>query len=332
MADPITISLGCMLYDHTEALLGGGVDVAGVELRAEPSHDVADLFRRVVERRGPDVAELGFTFLLRSMDLDDPPLVGIPVFMMRKFQHSVIYVNEASGITAPADLAGATIGEFAVYGHDMGIWPKGILADEHGFAPERSRWLIGGTDEPMAPMDFVPQRHPDSVDVRHIGGGAALGPMLEEGRIDALISAVPPAAVLRGDRGVRRLFADADEREADYHRRTGIFPIMHVVVVRRDLLDANPGLATALYRAFGESKAVAEQAYRAGRTAEPSAPWHFAQLLDRRGVLVDDGRHEHGIAANRAAIDTFLRYHHEQGLSDRRLRCEDVFAAELLDT
>lgn len=329
MSDPMPISVSCLLYDHTAALLEGRTDVEGVELRTETSHDVADLFRRMVERRELDVAELGFTFLLRSMDLEDPPFVGIPVFLMRKFQHSVIYVNAASGITEPSDLAGATIGEFAVYGHDMGIWPKGILADEHGFAPELSRWLVGGTNEPMAPMDFVPQRHPDGVHVRHIGGSAALGPMLEAGEIDALISADPPAAVLRGDPRVRPLFADADELEADYHRRTGIFPMMHLVVARRELIAANPGLATAIYRAFAASKSLAEEAYRANRVPEARTPW-FTQLLDHDGRLADDGRNDCGIAANRAAVDTFLRYHHEQGLSNRRLRCEDVFATELL--
>ncbi len=331
MAVQPTLSMSCLLYDHTAALLDGRVDVDGVRLRAEPSRDVADLFRRTMQRRELDVAELGFTFLLRSMDLDEPPFVGIPVFLMRRFQHSVIYVSEASGITEPSGLAGATIGEFAIYGHDMGVWPKGILADEHGFVPERSRWLLGGTNEPMAPMDFVPQRHPDSVDVRHIGSGDALGPMLEQGRIDALISADPPAAVLRGTPGVRRLFADADDREADYHRRTGIFPIMHLVVARRELVDANPGLATAVYRAFDASKALGEQTYRTQQAPEPPTPW-FSQLADRDGHLVEDGRTAYGIAANRAAIDAFLRYHHEQGLSSRRLRCEDVFAAELLGT
>ncbi|PRY39653.1 4,5-dihydroxyphthalate decarboxylase [Umezawaea tangerina] len=332
MADPITISASCMRYDHTAALLDGEVDVPGFALRTETSDDVADLFRRVVERREFDVAELGFTFLLRTMDLDDPPFVGIPVFMMRKFQHSVVYVNEASGITGPADLAGATIGEFAVYGHDMGIWPKGILADEFGFAPERCRWLVGGTNEPMGPMDFVPPRHPDAVDVHHVGDGEALGPMLEAGKIDALISAVAPEAVHREGSGVRRLFADADEREADYHRRTGIFPIMHVVVARRELVEANPGLATAVHRAFGASKALAERAYREGRTPDPAAPWYFPQMLDRDGRLFEDGRDDYGMAANRAAVDAFLRYHHEQGLSDRLLRSEDVFAAELMGT
>ncbi|MFC5064879.1 4,5-dihydroxyphthalate decarboxylase [Actinomycetospora atypica] len=332
MVDAPTISLSCMLYDHTEALLQGRVHVDGVRLRTKTCDDVGSLFRRQVERREFDVAELGLTFLLRTMDLDDPPFVGIPVFLMRRFQHSVIYVSEASGIVEPADLAGATIGEFALYGHDMGVWPKGILADEHGFDPARSRWLIGGTSEPMAPMDFVPARHPDTVDVRHLGAGQALGPMLEAGEIDALISAVPPAAVLQGTPGARRLFPDAAEREAEYHHRTGIFPMMHVLVARRDLAEANPGLATAIYRAFVASRSLAEGEYRAGsRTGGPPTPW-YPQLLDDHGRLVEDGRGEHGIAANRAAIDAFLRYHHEQGLSDRRLRIEDVFAAELLDT
>ena len=104
------------------------------------------LFRRTVFHREFDVAESSLTFLARTVDFEDPTFVGIPVFLMRKFQHSVIYVSEASGITEPAELTGRTIGEFAVYGHDMGVWPKSILGDEFGFEPERHRWLIGETD------------------------------------------------------------------------------------------------------------------------------------------------------------------------------------------
>ena len=156
-----------------------------------------------------DVSELGMTYFLRTFKGTESPFVAIPVFPNRAFRHSAIYVNKASGIEKPEDLNGKTIGELALYSHDAGIIPKGILMDEYGFKPETCRWIIGGLDWPMKPIDFVPDTHPSDVQVSRIPEGKELGAMLEAGEIDALISADNPkwhpGTLLQGGSAFSRL-------------------------------------------------------------------------------------------------------------------------------
>ncbi|MFG1643417.1 4,5-dihydroxyphthalate decarboxylase [Amycolatopsis sp. NPDC049252] len=331
MPAPRTISLGCSRYDHTDALLQGAIPVGEFTMRPEPSTDIAELFERVMRGQEFDVAELGFTFFARSMDLRDPPFYALPVFLLRKFQHSTTFINSASGIRTPSDLAGKTVGEFALFGHDMGVWPKGIFRDDYGLDPAECKWIVGGVTRPMPPLDFVPLRRPPGVSVEAVPVDGALGPMLESGEVSALISAQPPEGISTGSSLVRRLFPDYRVVEADYHARTGIFPIMHLVVAKRELIDHHPGLARALFTAFDGAKAAAIARYRAEEPAPEGGPW-FTQLLDADGRLADDGRWNYGVSANRNAVDTFLRYHFEQGLSDRLLTSDDIYPAELLDT
>ncbi|MFD0561581.1 hypothetical protein ACFQ2M_05775 [Kitasatospora saccharophila] len=217
------LSVGVYAYEHTQALFDGRVGVDGVDAVFETAPLVSDVFRRATEGHY-DVAEFGLTYFLRTFDLDDPPFLALPVLPNRNFRHSAIFVNTASGIEGPQDLAGRTVGEFALYGHDAGIWPKGILADEYGVTPDQCRWVIGGTNHPLPAFDWVPQPVPDGVDVRRAEDGRTLGAMLESGEIDALISVDVPQAVLDGSPRVARLFPDYEAVERDYYRRTGIFP------------------------------------------------------------------------------------------------------------
>ena len=286
----------------------------------------------MVRHRAYDVSELGLTFYLRTLEMEDPPFIAIPVFPNRFFRHSAIFVNKASGIEKPEDLAGKTIGEFGVYGHDAGVWPKGILSDEFGVTPDRSRWIIGATDWYMPPFDFIPQTHPANVDVSPVPEGKALGPMLEAGEIDALISAVTPNCVLDHSQKVGRLFPDYEAVERDYYRRTGIFPIMHTVVIRRDLVAREPGLARAIYRGFVDAKDAAMGRYRKGmmeQSLDIMVPW-FSELLDENSRLFPDDWWPYGVEANRRVIGTYLRYFFEQGLSKRRMTCEDIFLPEFI--
>lgn len=320
-------------YDRTRALSDGTVRIPGVELVHASDVIVSDIFERMVRGREFDVSELGLTFYLRTLDLDDPPFVALPIFPNRFFRHSAVFVNKASGIARPADLAGKTVGELLTYGHDAGVWAKGIFADEYGFDPSLSTWVIGGTLRPQAPHDFIPQPHPAGVRVR-AETGASLDALLERGEIDALFSAIVPPSVTNGSPRVGRLFEDYEAVERNYYARTKIFPIMHAVVMRRELYERNRELPAALYRAFCEAKDAAVEQYRRGAAfhhAPVMVPW-FSALVAKNHELLGDDWWPYGVAANRGALETFLRYHHEQGLSKRRLTCEDLFVPELLDT
>lgn len=236
-------------------------------------------------------------------------------------------------MTVDKDLAGRTIGEFALYGHDAGVWPKGILSDEYGVRPESCRWVIGGTDHPIPAFTWIPQPVPDGVDVRHAPDGVSLASMLEAGQIDALISVDVPQAVLTGSARIARLFPDYESVERDYYRRTGIFPPSHVIAIRRELAG-QPGLAAALYRAYSQAKELVQRAYTDDAAKQhPSVitPW-FSKLFAENRALLGQDWWPYGPKRNRTAVETYLRYHHEQGLSQRRLSSEDIFVPELPDS
>ena len=321
-------------YDRTRALADGSVRIDGVDATFHSGRIVTEIFEAMITERKYDVSELGMTYFLRTIEDRDPPYLALPVFPVRSFRHGAIYINKASGITRPEDLNGKTIGELAVYGHDAGTMPKGMLSDEHGFRPETCRWIVGGIDFPIRPVTYIPQSHPDDVEVVRAPDGADLGKMLEAGEIDALISADIPECVLRKSPKVGRLFEDYETVERDYYRRTGIFPIMHTVVVKAELVRNHPEIVDALYRGFCDAKQVQVDQLVKGMTfnnMQTMIPWLTPLIGANREVLGDDWW-PYGIAANRAALDAVLRYHHEQGLTKRRFRIEDIFAPSLLGT
>ncbi|MFF7604503.1 4,5-dihydroxyphthalate decarboxylase [Streptomyces parvulus] len=330
MSTPLRVA--SYTYEHTEALFDGRVPIEGAEAVFETAPLVSDIFRRTVEGRY-DVAEYGLTYFLRTFDLDESPFLALPVFPNRNFRHSSVFVNTAAGIEKPQDLAGRTIGEFAMFGHDPGVWIKGIFSDEFGLTPDRSRWVVGGTDHPVPAFDWVPQPVPDGIDVRHAADGATLGAMLESGEIDALISVDVPQALLGGSKRIARLFPDYERVERDYYRRTGIFPAMHVVAVPRKLAERDD-LMAAVYRAFHQAKEMAQQKYRDGARKQHMGvvtPWFSRHFEENRALLGEDWW-PYGLAANRTMLDTFLRYHYEQGLSKHLLTSEDIIVPALLDT
>ena len=321
-------------YDRTRALADGTVKIDGVDASFHSARIVTEIFEGMIRQRKFGVSELGMTYFLRTIDADDPPFIAIPVFPNRAFRHSAIYINKASGIQKPEDLAGKTIGELAVYGHDAGVMPKGMLSDEYGFKPEQCRWVIGGLDWPLKPIDFIPHTHPANVEVTDVPKGKELGAMLEAGEIDALISADVPKCILENSPKVTRLFPDYTSVERDYYKRTGIFPIMHTVVIRRDLLAQHPTLARSVYQGFCEAKNIAVEQYKKGlifNNMGTMVPWFSELITEDRRVLGDDWW-PYGMEANRKAIDAYLRYHFEQGLSKRQFTCEDIFVRELLAT
>ncbi len=321
-------------YDRTRALADGTVKIDGVDARFHTARIVPEIFGSMIRDRAYDVSELGLTYFLRTMDFDDPPFLAIPVFPNRAFRHSAVYVNKASGIRRPEDLAGKTVGELALYGHDAGVMPKGMLSEEYGVTPDQCRWIIGGIDFPMKPIDYVPQPHPGNVEVMWAAEGADLGEMLESGEIDALISADIPKCVLQKSPKVGQLFEQFAATERDYYRRTGIFPIMHTVVVKKQLVIERPDIVKAVYEGFCEAKDAMTGQLVHGMTFNNMAtmvPW-LSKLIGENRELLGDDWWPYGLEANRKALDTYLRYHFEQGLSKRRMTCEDIFVPALLAT
>lgn len=321
-------------YDRAAGLRDGSVRIEGVEATIHSGRIVTDIFKAMVADRAYDVSELGLTYFLRTFEVDEPPFLLIPVFPVRVFRHSAIYVNKAAGIARPEDLNGKRIGELALYGHDAGVMPKGALMDEFGFRPETCRWVIGAIDFPLTDLGWIAQPHPPQVDVARAGPNEDLGEMLERGELDALISADVPKAVLKGSPKVGRLFEDYEAVERDYYRRTGVFPIMHAVAVKRAFALEQPEALQAVYRAFCAAKDAAEQALTKGMTFNNMTvmvPW-LSELVSENLALLGRDWWPYGISANRKSLDAYLRYHFEQGLSTRRLTIEEIFVPSLLNT
>jgi len=331
MAD-LKLKLALWNYDRTRALVDGSVKPEGITVQFESAQQVGMIMERMVRDRGYDVAELGFTYYLRTLELAGAPFIAIPVFPNRIFRHAAIFVNTNRGINRPQDLAGRKVGELHRYGHDAGIWSKGILSDEYGVAPKSMVHYVGGMDGPNEGLDWAPFDPPAGVQIQQIGPGQGLGAMLDSGEIDALFSAWLPPSFMKGSKNVARLFPDFEAVERDWFARTRVFPIMHTVVIRRDLYEKNRWMAKSLMQAFEAAKKRALDHYRFTETfmgAPFMTPW-LPALLEKNRALMGPDPWAYGIEPNRKTLETYLRYHAEQGLSKRAWKLEELFAPECL--
>jgi 4,5-dihydroxyphthalate decarboxylase len=313
--------------------MDGSVKPEGIALQFESARQVGQIMERMVRDRAYDAAELGLTYFLRTLELADAPFVAIPVFPNRIFRHSAIFVNRASGIVRPQDLAGRKVGELQRYGHDAGIWSKGVLHDEYGVTAQSMTHFVGGMDRHNERGDWAPFDPPPDVSIHPLGPGQNLDAMLEAGEIDALFSAWVPPSFARGSPRVARLFPDYEAVERDWFRRTSVFPMMHTVVIRRELYEQNRWIARSLMAAFEAAKARAIEQYRVAETffgAPFMVPW-LPSLIEANRALMGEDAWAYGIAPNRKALETYLRYHAEQGLSKRHWHVDELFVTECLD-
>ncbi len=327
----LKLTLACWNYDRTRGLMDGSVRPEGIEL-TYLNLFVAEIFQRMVRDKEFEVSELGLTFYVGTLGLEDPPFIAIPVFPLRFFRHSAVFVNTASDIESPKDLIGKRVGELFCYGHDAGIWAKGILSDEYGVSTNSYTYYVGGLDRPVPKWDWLPFQPPSNVRVHQLGPNQTLDSMLEAGEIDALYSAIVPPSLLKGSKNIRRVFENYEAVEREYFRKTGIFPIMHTLVIRKDIYQKYPWVAQSLYKAFKEAKNQAHNLYKSGEAFMHGLfmiPWLTAHREENRKLMGDD-LWPYGLEPNRKVLDTFLRYHHEQGLSKRRFKPEELFAPETL--
>jgi 4,5-dihydroxyphthalate decarboxylase len=328
MAD-LSLTFACLKYNHVRALMDGAVRPEGINLTCLDI-DPEQIHPRMLRDQEFDVSEMGLTFYLGTLARDDPPFIAIPVFTSRGFRHGTIYVNSRSGIEKPTDLVGRKVGEQRAYGHDAGMWSKGILSDDYGVKADQLTYYIGGVNNPVPNAHWLPHMPPPHVEVHHLGPGQTLSPMLESGEIDALFAATEPHSLETGK--VRRLFADHVALERDYFRRTRIHPIMHTVVIKREIVRKNPWVPRALYEAFREAKRRHDEYYRsiAAKMHRVLTLCWATELYAENRKLMGDDAWPYGVAANHATLATALRYHHEQGMSKRRFAPEEIFASETL--
>jgi 4,5-dihydroxyphthalate decarboxylase len=323
----LPLTLACGPYDRTRALADGRVPVEGVDLRYLPL-DPEEIFFRMLghgEGRGEfDASELSLSSYLLT-HLADGPLIAIPVFPSRSFRHSGVYVSETSGITRPEDLAGRTVG-VAEYQLTANVWIRGILQEYHGVPARSVRYRTGGLNEPGR-QEKIPLDLPPDIDVAPIPPGQTLAGLLARGEIDAIYS--PRAPVAPGGTGLRRLFADPRRAEQDYYRASGIFPVMHVVVLQRRLYETNRWLAQSLTKAFVKSKILAYADLQRTAALTVTLPW-VREEYEATVELLGQDFWSYGLAPNRHVLETFIRYADEQGMISRRPAPAELFAPETL--
>jgi len=324
----LRLTLACWNYDRTRALVDQRVRPEGLDLNYL-SLPVEETFFRMLRHHEFDVSEMSLSSYVLSLFRTDPAFVAIPVFPSRVFRHSSIYVHAASGIKEPKDLIGKRIGtpEFQM---TAAVWIRGVLADEYGVPVNSVVYVTGGQEEPGR-AEKLALDLPADIRVERIGPRQTLSSMLARGEIDALYTARTPSSFRAGDGTVRRLFEDFAQVEREYFHRTGIFPIMHTVVIRRDVYERNRWIARSLYKAFcaAQREAYADLAETAA--LKTMLPWLTAHVEDTRREMGDDFW-PYGVEPNRQTLATFLRYSHEQGLAKRLLAPEDLFVAETFES
>lgn len=321
----LTLTLGCGAYDRTIPLFDGSVRPEGIDL-----HPVAltpgDLFRRQARDAEFDVAEFSLSTYAMLLGQGDSRFVGIPVFPSRMFRHRSIFVNTKAGITRPEDLRGRRVGA-AEFQQTAGVWIRGILEREHGVPQREIEWVFGSFNAPGPFHERSPVALPADLRSSVIPETTCLNELLDAGEIDAVISAQAPAALKRPGSNVARLFPDFVSAEQAYFRKTGIFPIMHAVVVRRSVHEAHPWVARAMLDAFVEAKRVGTSRLAADGTPYAGLPWLTAHLEELGRVMGPDP-YQYGFLANHATVTAFLEMHHAQGLTPRVYTAEELFVPE----
>ena len=318
MADlPLTAAFGN--YDRIAPLRDGVVRVQGVDLRILTLPPV-EIFRRMCRFLEFEVSEMSMGAHAYLTGAGDSPFVGMPAFPSRAFRHAMVYANVEAGIEQAEDLNGRRIA-IREWGMTAVVWIVGILAEEHGLDPRTIDWV--SALEPRVPIPM-----PEGVRMRYMAPGETLSSLLESGKVDAALSHQVPACFAGGSPRIKRLFPDYAAAERDYYRRTGIHPIMHCVVVRRDVHDRHRWIARNLYDALCEARRRTMENLLDTGALSAMIPFLPAVIDDTRETFGDDFW-PYGTEPNRPALERFLIYAHQQSLTPRRVEVEALFDASV---
>lgn len=325
----LKLSFACWNYDRTRALQDGSVQADGIDLNYL-CLPVEETFFRMARHREFDVAEMSLSSYCVSLNRPEKPFIALPVFPSRFFRHSCIYVNADAGIREPKDLIGKRVAS-PEYQMTAPVWIRGILQDHYAVPVDAQCYLFGGEEEPGR-VEKLKLELPPNFRLQAIGPTQTLSQMLADGDIDALYTARAPSSftATHGNGRVRRLFENYADVERAYWRETGIFPIMHVIVLRRDVYEANRWIAQSLTKAFFEAQRRTYDDLAETAALKAMLPWLVAHVDETRREMGDDWW-PYGLERNRNTLSTFTRYHFEQGLSKRQLAPDELFAPESLE-
>jgi 4,5-dihydroxyphthalate decarboxylase len=317
---PLRLSVAMGDYDRNRALFDGRTQIDGcdpVYMLLSPE----EMFFRAMRGQDFDITELSFSSYLVKHSRGDCPYIAVPVFLSRAFRHTSIYVRK-DRIKRPEDLRGKRIG-IPEYQLTALVWARSILQDDYGLAPHEVTWVRGGIDTPGRP-EKIKLELPPGVHVENAPEGKTISALLNEGEIDGFMAPRPPSGAALHNPNVGWLFDDPTAVAKDYYKRTGIFPIMHVVGIRKELAEQHRWLPAAVLKAFGESKNRALDLLADTSATKVTLPFVEEQLKAAKETLGADFW-SYGVAPNRRTLEAFSRHHFNQGLSSRQVPVEELF-------
>ena len=323
----VPITIACGNYDRTRAIMDGRVRVEGCAATYLPLYP-EEIFHRAFKFQEFDVSELSFSSYLRTVAGGTSAYIGIPAFVSRIFRHSGMYIRKDAGISEPEDLRGKRIG-LPEYQITAVVWMRGLLQHEYGVQPSEIHWRNGGQEEPgrgeRTPLKPIP-----GLDLKPLEGDQTLVGMLRKGELDALFTARAPSSFLRGEPHIARLFANTRAAEQAYYKKTKLFPIMHLIGIRKTLVERHPWLPVSLYKAFSEAKALAMIDLRDVNALMVTLPWLEAETNETIAVMGNDFW-KYGVHENLPEIEAHTQYAHEQGLTERKVGVEELFAPSVFE-
>jgi 4,5-dihydroxyphthalate decarboxylase len=322
----IPITLACEDYDRTRPLKDGIVKAEGIDLNYLVM-SVEEIFWRMMKYEEFDVSELSMGAFLTAAARGRRPFIAIPVFPSRTFRHRCIFVNTDSGIERPEDLRGKRMG-VPEYSMTAAVWLRGLLQHEYGVLPQEIHWIQAGEEHPGR-KDRVDFKMPAGIQLES-RPDTTLNDVIDSGEIDAMMSPRMPTCFVDGSPRVRRLFPNYKQAEIDYFRKTGLFPIMHVIVIRRAVYEVHPWMAQTLYKAFCEAKDLCMKELYDTNVLRVSLPWTASEYEETRELMTAD-YWPYGLGPNRHNLETLHSYLYEQGLIKQKLDLDELFARETLE-
>jgi 4,5-dihydroxyphthalate decarboxylase len=317
----VPITIACGNYDRTKAIIDGRVQVEGCDVNYIPLYP-EEIFHRAFKFQEFDVCEMSFSSFIRTVAAGTSEYIGIPAFVSRIFRHSGIYVHVDAGIKKPEDLRGRRIG-LPEYQITAVVWMRGMMQHEYGVKPNEIHWRNGGQEQPgrgeRTPLKPIP-----GLDLQPLTGDQTLVGMLRNRELDALFTARAPSSYVKGEPHIARLFPNAREAERAYYKKTGHFPIMHLIGIKKSLNERYPWLATSLFKAFCEAKALAMVDLLDVNALMVTLPWLISETQETQAVMGQDFW-KYGVHENERDIGALVQYLHEQGLIDRKPALEELF-------